>query len=633
MPRSARRAASDEDASSRAPGPAASPSLADAVQSFETRIAAAAPSGSDGEPAPAGPPDAPEATPGRRRKRKADEVDHVVTAADDILVTAFLEQLQREENPWELLAQVQKALDERKIGISNRHQFYKQFTVLVATVPKAEEDALLQAGKAVFGYQLSTAREDVVKLRGLGASGTKPATSFFNDELMAEIIRVPEELQPVKYLIYYHATGLTDVADELKTGSTVLLPPQSPLFEKNKIWLANSAEEYGTQADLFELVRVFVSDYVQIENKNFLSVLAFYAFLTWIYDKFNTVPYLRVIGDYGTGKSRLLQVLQSIAYRGLLVGGSLTAAPIYRVIEQCGITLVIDEADFSDSDLQSDITQILNSGYTRNFGVLRTERSHAGPFEVDYYDTYGPKILASRRRFKDQALESRCFSYTMMPQQVNPKIPLILDDEFFTRAQTLRNKLLLWRFRHWPHAQIDPRLRFANLDSRLNQIVLPLLSIADDNAMRSLILEEIRSYQTLLQAERRESLEGTVALALLGLLTRNTGTRLDGRVMVKEVAERINVMQEGSGVKVNNRDISSVIRNTLNLKTYLGNGVTWVRVEPKDKERLQRRYATDENGQDEAAPVAVLSRRTAVVDDPVAAPPSAPAPARRQAAD
>jgi len=500
-------------------------------------------------------------------------------------------------------------MDERKIGVSNRQQFYQQFIILVSTKPKAEEDALLKAGETVFAYRLATAREDVEKRRGSGASSSKAATTFIDDDLIVEIIRVPGEPQPVKYLMY-HLDGHTEQVDSLQVGPTMLFPPQSPLFDKNKILLATGTEEYGKpeyvdeegvrhestlgrQRGLFDSIQDFVRDYVQIENVNFQSVVVFYAFLTWIYDKFDTVPYLRAIGDYGVGKSRLLQVLQSISYRSLMVGGSLTAAPIYRVIEQCGVTLVLDESDFSKSDLATDITQILNSGYQRGFGVLRTERSHAGPFETDYYETYGPKILASRKRWQDEALESRCFSYTMVPlrtEQIRQSIPYILDAEFRERAQSLRNQLLLWRFRHWRQASVDSRARFPGLDPRLNQIVLPLLSVADDDAMRAMILEQIRSYQGALQEDRRESPEGIIADALIQMLKRSFGkATLGGKIMVKQLVEHLNDQQTGTE-KMSNRAVTGIVRHTFDLKTSRINGVTWAHATVDDVRRLARRY-------------------------------------------
>ena len=68
-------------------------------------------------------------------------------------------------------------------------------------------------------------------------------------------------------------------------------------------------EEYGTPLDLFESVKQFIAQYVEVGDAGFLDVGATYVLLTWVYDKFNALPYLRALGDFNTGKTRLIETV------------------------------------------------------------------------------------------------------------------------------------------------------------------------------------------------------------------------------------------------------------------------------------------------------------------------------------
>ena len=97
------------------------------------------------------------------------------------------------------------------------------------------------------------------------------------------------------------------------------------------------------------------------------AIAAYYVLFSWVYDAFNELPYLRVRGDYGTGKTRFLAIVGSIAYKPIFGSGASTVSPIFHLLEQFGGTLVIDEADFRFSDEKADLVKILNNGNVRGF--------------------------------------------------------------------------------------------------------------------------------------------------------------------------------------------------------------------------------------------------------------------------
>jgi hypothetical protein len=94
-------------------------------------------------------------------------------------------------------------------------------------------------------------------------------------------------------------------------------------------------------------------------------MLANYALMTWSWDAWNAVPYLRFQGQPGTGKTRCLEVLKEICYRAVDLGVNPTPAGLFRSIDSIRGTFLIDEADY-DGDFQSELIKLLNSGYRKD---------------------------------------------------------------------------------------------------------------------------------------------------------------------------------------------------------------------------------------------------------------------------
>ena len=119
--------------------------------------------------------------------------------------------------------------------------------------------------------------------------------------------------------------------------------------------------------------------------------------MSWVFDRFTAIPYLRAIGQFSSGKSRYIEVVGSICYRALFGSGASSPASLYRAISAFnGPTLILDEADFAKSAEAHEITKILNQGYQRKGGVMKSERGDddEGSFEVNDL----PDVLAEGPR-------------------------------------------------------------------------------------------------------------------------------------------------------------------------------------------------------------------------------------------
>lgn len=368
-------------------------------------------------------------------------------------------------------------------------------------------------------------------------------TAFLQEgEWLVELIKNGAS---TSFLLFNTTSGeLAINAQVQREDGTQLVPPEKNLIERGIVLLPTGVEEYENENSLFHEVRAFINRYVELGD--FLSIAGLYVLLSWLYDKFSEVPYVRFMGDYGTGKSRALVVLGGICYKPFFTFGASTVSPIFRLLDAFRGTMVLDEGDHKDSGMWNELTKILNTGFQANIPLLRTEGDRKK--EVKAYHVFGPKLIATRRPFHDDALESRCLTKVMSAGERRADIPINLPRKFSTEAENLRNKLLLFRLRNYSITEIDETAYIPNIEDRLNQIFTPLLSMAK-GGFRALLERFSKTLQEKVFEARSQSLEGMVVRALADLLE-------EEEITVKRVSERLAEL----GLEVSPQKAGRVVR-------------------------------------------------------------------------
>lgn len=294
--------------------------------------------------------------------------------------------------------------------------------------------------------------------------------------------------------------------------------PRRGLIRKKAIKFAEKPEEYGTQRQLVDEIRQFIHAYVDIDGF-YEKLSTYYAMFTWMYDCFEVLPYLRALGDHGCGKSRLLRTVGSICYRPMFTSGGSSVSSVFRMLDLFGGTLVMDEADFTNSDTDAEIVKLLNVGFQRGGFIMRSEKEEGEGDDLwpVVKDVFGPKILATRKLFVDRAVESRCLTRYMPPIRPRSDIPEHLDEEFEQRALRLRNKLLMYRLKNHRVIQIDRKLSDVSVEPRLNQVAIGLKAIVDDPEMVEDINQFVRAYNAEMIEERNMGEESAILQAVADL--------------------------------------------------------------------------------------------------------------------
>lgn len=370
---------------------------------------------------------------------------------------------------------------------------------------------------------------------------TTPAVSArLPDGTLVELIYRPEERTT---LFAIAQNGETREAEDFELPDGRRLVPysaQNNLITHKAILLPSGVSEYQAEPLLRALVQGFIHRYVDLPP-DFEEVAAHYVCLSWRYDDFPDLPYLRVIGDYGSGKSRFLATVGSIAYRPIFASGASTVSPLFRILDAVGGTLVLDEGDFRLSDEKAEIVKILNNGNAKGFPVLRTESTPTGEFNPRAFKVFGPKLISTRQYFDDPALESRCITAHLSRGEIRPDVPVNLPPEFHDQALAIRNQLLMYRLREAGRDDTLPPDTLRSLEPRIAQVFSSLIASADDERARARLLAVARQASSNLASLRGESIEADVVAAAIALRE-----RMQGSIPVKLIAEQLSGSDDGT---------------------------------------------------------------------------------------
>lgn len=374
--------------------------------------------------------------------------------------------------------------------------------------------------------------------------------------------------------------GLANEHETLHREGREYVPysPTNNLLTHRVLLLPSEVGTYASEADLVQKVRSFIHKYVDL-SEAFEEIAAHYVLLTWVYDRFNELPYLRVRGDYGSGKSRFLLTVGSLCHKPIFASGASTVSPLFRLIDEVGGVLVVDEADFWQSDERAEIVKILNNGNARGFPVLRSEVTPSKEFRPRAFNIFGPKLVATRHEFADEALESRCLTEILGGRPLRGDVPLSLPWTFDEEALALRNMLLRYRF---DHALEEPTIHDSDrsVEPRRMQILSPMLDVAVDESAKTRMRAFIGSVKEM--PNRSNETVRSVLAAVLSVQTDHLP------LTVGAVADRLRAERGSAATAMTDRFVGGVLRR-LGLEPQKSNGV--YRLGVADQDRLPELFA------------------------------------------
>ena len=165
--------------------------------------------------------------------------------------------------------------------------------------------------------------------------------------------------------------------------------------------------------------------------------------VTWIHTRLEISPFLNLTSaTKRCGKSLLLEVVGEFVYRQLSVGGKVTSAALFRVIEAHAPTLLLDEADTYFRD-DPELRGVVNGSQRRSSAyILRNVRSVGDDHELRQFVTWCPKAIAGIGALPDTVLDR---SIVLRLERRPPNISLASwRGRDNCAVETLRRKLARW---------------------------------------------------------------------------------------------------------------------------------------------------------------------------------------------
>ena len=418
-------------------------------------------------------------------------------------------------------------------------------------------------------------------------NGNTIYTSFYQSEAkLYEELFDPDLGEPI---FACYENGIVSNLSSFEHRGRIIKPIHDQAVTVALVKLPITATEYGDEKQLFERIKDFIHTYVDI-GEDWETWASYYVLLSWVYDKLPVCPYLCALGPSSTGKTRFVQTVGSICYKSYSASGSITASPIFRILDQFRGTLLINEFDHV-GNYDSEIITILNNGYEKGFPAVRTEGEEQK--QIRTFQVFGPKIFSSRRRKNDWAFESRLITIPMKETK-RRDIPPFIDDAFQTKAQQLRNQLLMFRFRHYFEPISLHTDLFANIQGRLKQTLLSITSVINDEEFLQQAVEFAKKLEGELKSIKEFDLEAIAYQVLKDVWT--SGTR---EPQLKDISEKV---KEIAGLdKLTPKTMGRLVRDELGFDTKRGGpGGNYVIMLTENKlMALQERYEIEKETAEE----------------------------------
>lgn len=323
--------------------------------------------------------------------------------------------------------------------------------------------------------------------------------SFKNDDMIVDTIIFNNK---TVFTMFDRKTNKIEKKDFFILGKIKYIPLRnnSNLIRTWTLLLPSDYISYGNKEELIKDIQDYIYEYVDIPDE-YRIICSYYVLLTYLYENFSEVPYLRVLGDYGSWKSRLLKVISYICYNAIMTTWGTSLSALFRTINNVKWTLMLDEADFWYSWTQAEIIKLLNNGYQKWFPLMRSDWER---FDVNTYEVFGPKIIWWRYEFQDKATESRCL-INIMQKSNRLDIPTWLNAYFEDRAMKLKNKLLKFRYDYFDKVKVKSEI-IHWVEPRLSQIINPILSLVDNKIIEKIIIDSIICKQDEIKEDKKNSI-------------------------------------------------------------------------------------------------------------------------------
>ncbi len=189
---------------------------------------------------------------------------------------------------------------------------------------------------------------------------------------------------------------------------------------------------------LDQLVAMFRRYMVMPEGS--FEAIALWVVHTYLLHVLDLTPRLTIYSPtWGCGKSNLLTLLGSVVEKPLLTSGS-TPASMFRIMEACQPTLILDEADAWMKENEG-VRQIVNSGYLRPLAWIM--RCSGDDNKVVRFNSFGAMAIAGIGKM-DRTIMSRSIVNEMRRKRPSETVEEFSMVKIFRTNKKLKKRCARW---------------------------------------------------------------------------------------------------------------------------------------------------------------------------------------------
>jgi|GEM_PF-1263193 len=238
---------------------------------------------------------------------------------------------------------------------------------------------------------------------------------------------------------------------------------------------ANEVEQHATTGTtppvvaaspaILDRIIAFVKRFVFLRTQSMYLLVALWIIATYLHGEFQYMGYLFIHSpEKGSGKTRLLEVLDKLVYESAGIDCAPTAAVLFRTAK--GHTQLLDECDgWVDIGV---LKNILNAGFQKDGQTSRCEQERSGAVTVRKWPVYAPRAIAGiGRDILSDTTQDRTFFVEMVRQTKEEQREKIRGRRFVSEAADLKKEIEQWVKTH--------RAAVAELYESMNEAELPYL--------------------------------------------------------------------------------------------------------------------------------------------------------------
>jgi len=361
----------------------------------------------------------------------------------------------------------------------------------------------------LLGVDLPRREEPRDGERGKEGGGSRHVLSKVVDGAVIEAIGELDGAREWRPKLLIYRDGGFSVAEDFAVDGVEFKPrsPRSYPYEPYQFFDGPTP----SRLELIDKVKAEIDTFIDAPEHD-KAILTASVVLSYCQEQFEALPYIYLVGDNESGKSHCLNLLAELCYRPL-AGVSHTAADIFSYLEDDGLPLTIIEDEFQGSDRDDEKMKIYKAGYKRGARVARISLYEGGR-RVDYFNTYGLKVMSAERLIENRGLMQRCIVIEMVEGYPEKDYYDQADHERFSR---LRSELLKWRMRLLAGHEKLPGVEI-ELRGRARELYTPLLTVLGGHSLFYILEDYIKRLEVDKLAEKQQSLEGLLTKVVAELL-------------------------------------------------------------------------------------------------------------------